>query len=450
MPVIRKQAVEVIQFNEVGAGFFIQNGVASLVYNAGRFLNVGVQAITLVARFLLIFFLAKYLDPALVGYYGLFVAAVGYSLYFVGLDFYTYATREILKAPNEQRGRLLKGQAMLSGLLYLLFLPAALVLWHHSDWPESLLLWFFPILIFEHLNQEVSRLLVALSEPVTASVLLFIRQGSWALVIVALMAWDPSSRHLQTVMFLWAVAGFAAAVAGVWKVRKLRMGGWREALDWHWIRSGIAVSASFLLATLALRGIQTFDRYWLESLGGIEIVAAYVLYFGVAGTLLTFLDAGLFAFTYPALIQLHLDQKTNVAHAMVRRMLGFTILLSGGFAFISWLLLPYLLLWINNPVYSKAINLYPWLLLAMIVNAFSMVPHYALYARGHDRPIIHSHIAALIVFVLATWTFSAHFSAMAVPIGLNLSFAVILVWKAIAYMQLKKADSTPKLVPQTV
>lgn len=417
--------------------------------NTDRLLNIGMQGATLGARFLFIFFLAKYLDPASVGYYGLFTAAVGYSLYFVGLDFYTYATREIVKTPNEQRGCLLKGQAALSGLLYLLFLPVALVMLHYSGWPDAMLFWFFPILVLEHFNQEMSRLLVALSEQVAASVVLFIRQGSWALVTVALMTWNPSSRQLRNIFVFWAVAGLAAAAAGVWKLRKLCIGGWRNALDWHWIWRGIGVSAAFLLATLALRGIQTFDRYWLESLGGIEIVAAYVLYFGVSSTLLTFLDAGLFAFTYPVLIQLHHAQETDVAHARVRQMLGLTILLSAGFSLISWLLLPYLLYWINKPVYSGAIDLYPWLLLAMIINAVGMVPHYALYARGHDRPIVHSHIAALIVFVLVTWAFSGHFSATAVPIGLNFSFVVILVWKAVAYMQLRKTDSTLKPTPQS-
>lgn len=417
--------------------------------NVGRVINVGVHGVNLVSRFLLIFFFAKYLDPALVGYYGLFTVAIGYSLYFVGLDFYTYVARELLKAPGKQRGNLLKGQAALSGLLYILFLPFTLVFLYYVDWPRSLVFWFFPVLVLEHFNQEISRLLIALSAPVVASVLLFIRQGSWALITVALMAWEPSARDLQTIVVLWAAAGVAAAFAGVWSIRKLSMGGWRDALDWHWIRRGIAVSSAFLLATLALRGVQTFDRYWLEALGGIEIVAAYVLFFGVAGTLLTFLDAALFAFTYPALIQLHHDQKTDVAHAKVRKMLGITIILSGVFALISWLLLPYLLLWINNPVYSNAINLYPLLLLAMIVNAIGMVPHYALYARGHDRPIIHSHIAALIFFVLVTWALSTHFSVMAIPIGLNFSFAVILAWKGIVYTHLKKSDNMPKTAKQT-
>lgn len=420
-----------------------------LLGNLGRIVNVGVHGVNLVSRFLLIFFFAKYLDPASVGYYGLFSVAVGYSIYFVGLDFYTYVAREVLKAPSTKRGQLLKGQAALSGLLYFLFFPVALVLLHYADFPRMLVYWFFPILFFEHFNQEISRLLIALSEPVAASVLLFIRQGSWALVTVALMAWEPAVRDLQTVMVLWVVAGFTAAFTGVCKVRKMRMGGWGEALDWHWIRCGIAVSAAFLLATLALRGIQTFDRYWLEALGGIEIVAAYVLFLGVAGTLLTFLDAALFAFTYPALIQLHHEQNTDVAHAKVRQMLWLTIIISCGFALISWLLLPYLLLWINNPVYSGAINLYSFLLSAMIVNAISMVPHYALYARGYDRPIIHSHIAALIAFLLVTWMLSTDFSVIAIPIGLNFSFVVILLWKGIAYIRLKKLDSVPKAATKT-
>lgn len=422
-----------------------------MAINTNRLLNIGLHGATLGTRFLFVFFLAKYLDPASVGYYGLFTATVGYSLYFVGLDYYTYVTREILKTPNERRGQLLRGQATLSALLYLVFLPVAfLVLLQCAGWPKTLLWWFFPVLVLEHFNQEMSRLLIALSEQITASIVLFIRQGSWALGIVALMAWKQSSRQLHAVMALWAVAGVAAALVAVWKLRKLNMGGWRLPLDWDWIKKGIAVSTAFLLATLASRGMQTFDRYWLEALGGIEIVGAYVLFFGVAGTLLTFLDAGIFAFTYPALIRLHQAQETDMARIKVRQMLGFTVLLSSGFALVSWFLLPYLLLWINKPVYSGAVGLYVWLLAAMIINAIGMVPHYALYARGCDKPIIYSHIAALISFLIVAWILSAHFSMLAVPISLNFSFAVILVWKAAAYWRLNKAEDTRSLALQTV
>lgn len=418
--------------------------------NAARFLNIGLRSATLGARFLFVFLLAKYLDPASVGYYGLFTATVGYALYFVGLDFYTYVTREIIKTPNEQRGRLLKDQAALSGILYLILLPIVIIFLHQAGWPGHLAWWFFPILLLEHFNQEMSRLFVALSEQITASLTLFVRQGSWAIAIVALMAWDPSARHLDAVMALWACAGVAAAAMGIWKIKKMQMGGWRVPIDWRWIKKGIAISTAFLVATLALRGFQTLDRYWLEALGGIEIVGAYVLFLGVAGSMMVFLDAGIFAYAYPALIKHSHHQEYEEARAKVRQMFLQTLALSAAFGVVSWLLLPYLLGWINKPAYTNALGLYPWLLMATVINAIGMAPHYAIYARGCDKTIIYSHLTALPVFVLATWALSEPQGVMAVPIGLNIAFAVILVWKSVAYWQIIKSDGASQQTPQTI
>lgn len=409
-----------------------------------RLLNVSLQGITMGARFFFIFFLAKYLDPASVGYYGLFTATIGYCLYFVGLDFYAYVTREILKSSIDQRGKLLKGQIALSSVLYILFFPIALWFLRNSEWPEHLVLWFFPILFFEHFNQEMSRLLVALSEQIAASLILFVRQGSWAVVLVVLMNMSESTRNLDAVMALWTTAGALSAGLAIWKLRCLNIGGWLLPVDWKWIKKGIAVSLAFLIATLALRGVQTLDRYWLQALGGIEAVGAYVLMLGVAGTLLSFLDAGIFAYAYPALINNHHNNEQVAAKAKVRQVLLQTLLVSVAFGTISWIMLPYLLAWIDKPLYLKAINFYPWLLMAMIFNALSMVPHIALYAQGYDKPIIYSHIASLLTFILATWLLSDKFKALSVPMGLNSAFVMIFIFKAMAYWKICKEQNIQK------
>ena len=328
-----------------------------------RILNMLLRACTLGARFVFVFFLAKFLDAKAVGYYGLFTATVGYFLYLVGLDFYTYTTREILKAQHEQRGQMLKGQASLSALLYIVVVPLAVWMLPQAQWPSELLLWFFPILVLEHLNQEISRLLIALSEQITASLILFMRQGSWALAIVGLMAVNANMRHLQAVMACWLTAGLIAALLGVHKVKHLGMGGWRLPVNWVWVRKGASVSLSFLLATLALRGVQTIDRYWVQSLSNTETVGAYVLFLSIAGTLMVFLDAGVFAFAYPELIALHHKQQHTQAHRKVKQLLMYVLLAAAVFSGISWLLLPYLLQWINKPLYMQSIGLYPWVLL---------------------------------------------------------------------------------------
>ena len=407
-----------------------------------RILNMLLRACTLGARFVFVFFLAKFLDAKAVGYYGLFTATVGYFLYLVGLDFYTYTTREILKAQLEQRGQMLKGQASLSALLYIVVVPLAVWMLPQAQWPSELLLWFFPILVLEHLNQEISRLLIALSEQITASLILFMRQGSWALAIVGLMAVNANMRHLQAVMACWLTAGLIAALLGVHKVKHLGMGGWRLPVNWVWVRKGASVSLSFLLATLALRGVQTIDRYWVQSLSNTETVGAYVLFLSIAGTLMVFLDAGVFAFAYPELIALHHKQQHTQAHRKVKQLLMYVLLAAAVFSGISWLLLPYLLQWINKPLYMQSIGLYPWLLLATAINALGMAPHYALYAQGRDKVIIGSHMGAMPVFVLAVWLLGQTMPTLAVPIGLVIFFSVILLIKAVAYWSGEHAAAT--------
>lgn len=401
-----------------------------------RFFNIGLRLGTLGARFVFVFFLAKYLDASSVGYYGLFTATVGYVLYFSGMDFYVYVTREILAAPKEQRGRMLKGQAALSGLIYLALIPVVLVFLSITEWPGYLVWWFLPILLLEHFNQEVSRLLVALSEQVFASIVLFVRQGSWVIAIALLMPGHVDSRSLDVVMGLWSCAGIAAAALGIWKVRRLQIGGWEAAIDWGWVRRGIAVSGALLLATLALRGVQTLDRYWLEALVGIELVGAYVLFLGIAGAMMVFIDAGILSFGYPALITFHHRKEYARAREKVRQMLYQTLVVCTGFAIISWLALPYLLAWVGNPAYEDTMFLYPWLLAAMTINAIGMVPHYGLYGARRDKPIIYSHLAALPAFALTVFLLGHSYPAHAVPAGLVAAFAIILVWKTMAYLKM--------------
>lgn len=416
-----------------------------LTTNAARLINISLRGATLGTRFLFIFFLAKYLDPAQVGFYGIFAATASYAMYFVGLDFYTYVSREIVKTPSNQRGQLLKGQLALAAILYLSLIPIGMWLLLKGGWPTNLLWWFLPILLLEHFNQEVSRLLIALSQQLSSTVILFVRQGSWAIAIITLMYFEESTRNLNTVMALWACAGLVAAIVGIWKIKQLKTLGWELPIDWLWIKKGITVSTAFLIATLALRGIQTFDRYWLEALGNIEMVAAYVLLIGIAGTLLTFLDAAVFSFAYPNLINLNHQKNYRETNRQIRILFMQTFTLSAMFALVSWFALPHLLIWIGNPLYLQFTHWYPWLLMAMIINAISTVPHLALYARGADKQIIYSHMAALIGFACTTWIGIQTLGATSVLAGLNVAFVIILLWKGVALYQINKR-SLPSLV----
>lgn len=404
-----------------------------LALNAQRLLSVALRGATLVSKFMLIFFLARFLEPAELGVYGLLVATIGYALYLLGFDFYSFTTRELLRCERSEWGGVLKGQVAVSAVLYMVFLPLLSLIFLKGLLPSSLAVWFFVLLVLEHINQELGRLLIAISEQLLATLVLFLRSGVWAVAVTALMFVDPGSRNLDFVLGAWTLGGFAALLLGMHRIYQLNMGGWRKSVDWGWVRKGLRIAIPLLVATLAIRGVLTLDRYWFEAMVGLEVLGAYVLFIGISSALMSFLDAGVFAFSYPGLITAHSRHDGAAFRLGLLKMLTQTLAVSGFFAVIALLLIDPLLQWLGKSLYLEYQGLFPWILLATLLYAVSMVPHYGLYAQGHDRPIIYSHIVSLLVFVPSTWLFSLYWPLLAIPLGLCTAFVLILLWKSWAF-----------------
>lgn len=398
-----------------------------------RMLNVAAHGVTMVSRFLLIFFLAKFLQPAELGLYGLVVAAIGYSLYFLGFDFYIFVGREIIKRDVSEWGGIIKGQCAISSLLYLVFIPSALLLFFLGILPWKISLWFFLLLVLEHINQELGRLLVVISQQFFASLLLFLRQGLWAVAITTLMCLSPDFRDLNYVFALWSVAGTLSALAGFYGLSSLGVAGWRVKVDWSWVFAGLKVCVPFLVATLAIRGVFTIDRYWVQELSGLEMVGVYVLFVGIASALLTFLDAGVFSFCYPDMIRAHQNGNADLFRERYVSSMILSVAMTVLFVLVSLFMLFPLLGWLGKTLYIENDWLYPWVLAAMSVYTLSMVPHFGLYSQGLDRSIIRSHVAALFVFLFVTYFSSKYYKDLAVPIGLLSSFSTILILKLLAF-----------------
>lgn len=405
-----------------------------------RLINIALRGTTLASKFLLIFFLAKFLEPQELGLYGLLTVTISYALYLLGFDFYTFTTRELLKRERHEWGGLLKDQGALSLVLYIIVLPLLSLVFVEGLLPWSIAGWFFVLLVLEHLTQELSRLLIAISEQLLASVMLFLRSGIWAVIVTALMFFNEDMRELNMVLGSWTLGSFTALLLAIYRFRQLKISGWHKKIDWQWIGTGLKIAIPLLVATLALRGLLTVDRYWFADLVNLEVLGAYVLFMGISNALLSFLDAGVFAFIYPALISAHHKQDATAFRLKLRTLLWQTLILSIVFATVALLIIDPLLVWLNKPLYLENERLFPWTLLITLLSALGMIPHYALYAQGYDKPIIHSHIASLVIFIPITWLLSLYWPLQAVPAGLCAAFLLILLWKCLAFIRLTPAQ----------
>src|SRR5690606_936047 len=113
----------------------------------------------------------------------------------------------------------------------------------------------------------------------------------------------------------------------------------------------------------------TLDRYWFEALADLEVLGAYVLFMGISNALMSFLDAGVFAFSYPGLISAHSRQDARAFHHGLRKLLIQTLVLSAAFSVVALLTIGPLLQWLGKSLYLEYQGLFPWVLLATLLYA---------------------------------------------------------------------------------
>ncbi len=407
---------------------------------APRLLNLGLRALTMICRLFLLLLLARLIEPGELGLFGLVAATIAFSLYFLGFDFYVHTARELVRHPQADWGGLVKSQIALTGLTYLLATPILVFLFAEKVLPLFLAPWLAVLMVLEHVNQELSRLFIAIGSPIVASLILFLRSGVWVLPLGILLLLNAEGLRLETVFLYWTFGGLLGAGFGAICLYRLELGGWSKRIDWHWIFRGLRIAIPFLAGTLCLRAIFTLDRYMFEAYLGLETLAAYVLFVGIAATLNSFLEAGVFAFLYPALVK-HWGSKSAEAFRYTgRALLSQVVTVCIVFSAFALLILPFLLSWLDNEIYTDSKDLFYWLLIAMMLFVLSMIPHYSLYAQGLDKFIQLGHFLSLAVFVVTVLIVGAFDKFLSVPIALCVTFFMLLVVKSVACMLLTPPD----------
>lgn len=403
-----------------------------------QLLNACLRGGVLVSRLALVVGLAKLVAPAELGLYGLFTVTVTYAMLVAGLDFYAYSQRELLFERRHSAAFILRHHAATCGFAYLVVLPAMSMVFAFGHLPFWMFPWFAVLLVTEHAAQEINRFLIVTRRPLTAGCLLFLRQGIWVWIMLALMWLEPTWRRLDVLFGCWLAGSILALIfGGVLIHSKIE---WESEFQWNWawVRKGLRTGAMFLLATLCLRGMLTFDRYIVESMAGLDLLGVYTLYVSIAMAVMNFIDASVFVFRFPILAAVLGKGQQDRYRLEWRRMWRDTILSLTLVILVAGLVGFIVVEAIETPVYRENIDILWWLLCAIGLYVLSMVPHYGLYAMRADRPILTAHISGFIGFIPVALGLSSYWPRLGVPIALVVVFAWLGLFKGSVYWRVQK------------
>jgi O-antigen/teichoic acid export membrane protein len=385
-----------------------------------------------------------------VGTFGLFFATINLAMYAVGLDFYAFSTREILKASGAQVAQLIRNQLALHLVSYAAALPLFVlgIFIATSLLPMELAGWFCLLLVLEHLGQELQRVLVTLQRSTQAALSLFLRQGLWGIVVPLLMVLFPSARSLGTLWRYWSLCEVAGLLLAAWFLRDLA---WAEArkrpIDWSWIRGGIRGALPFLTATVALTVMRTLDRYALKHFWGDEAVGVVTFFLFIRNAIQGLIDAGIVFVLQPRILIAHQRGQAAEYSRLMKVLLASVLGAACGLSGIAALLIRPVIALVARPEYGRALDVF-WLVLVLtVVAAVSDVPHTALYARHFDRAIVWCALFGLLAtaasLLLLVPTFAMAGSLIATTIG----FAAMGLY-GVGVLRYASSPDRPKLRSQ--
>ena len=396
-----------------------------------RILNLVYRVLTILLKFLLSIIIVKKLSVHDLGVFGIFQTTVMLMIYLLGFDFYTFNTRELLKKEGKAPSFYLGNQVVFHALIYLVVLPLSLFLFFYNVINTEYLIYFYLILISEHISQEIYRVLIILKKSVLASLTLFLRAGLWILALYIIWAFDWSSQTIKDVFMLWALGAMVSIGIGIFHI-PLK---YKFNIDFKWMRKGMKVAAPFLVATLFYKVIEFSGRYFLDFYESKEEVGIFTFFSGIANAMFVLVQSTVIIVMSPYLIE-SVNEGSEAFQRIYKDYKNQVIYVTGAGILLASLGIYPLLYYLDNTLLMENIVVFFLLLLAVVFFCLSYIPHYGLYANHKDKYLLWASAVGAIAVIVANFILVPIYGVFGAAMAQALSMFVLFLSKGALYKKI--------------
>ena len=252
---------------------------------------IALRGLTLLSRFSLTIFIAKYMSLSELGEYGLIAGLIAVSPSALGFGLMNRICRNAATAGVEDTAKAVLQYWAFVGAVYCgLAIVAGWIAIHQGYMRQTEEL--FALAVTEHFCGDTFILLMSVRRPIVANALMFARLGMSSITFMALSAMIKPLCNVPILVTFMVVANlacaflfFAATATWPWSraLMSLSVGGLREEL-----KASFALYVNDMLNAFG----QYVDRLFVSSYLGLELTGVYVLFWSVGNAMSTLVNNG--------------------------------------------------------------------------------------------------------------------------------------------------------------
>jgi len=345
------------------------------------------------SKFLLFLYLAKRWVPSDLGVLALIIAVIAIGVQVVGMELHYINSRKVAIATKIEVGLLIKKQFKVHVLSYLIAVPILILVFlsGYLEWQYCVPI----VLLFisEHLSQEIMRFLQFIYKSNHGAQLLFVRNGLWVFVLIALFEINANDIGVFEVLLCWLVFSMVSVGLGFWYIREyIFTKNVCSDFTYEWVYALIKSAAPFFVSTIFFTFSQYSDRFILNYFEGKDSVGVFFFMASLATVLNMFVTFGVGVFYGPLAIKSFrnegLDSFRRTRREFMRKSAIYAF-----FSFFAGCIFIYpTLKYIDKEYYISNIYVYYSLLAANLLVVASDFTNLELYVRGMDKELMWASV----------------------------------------------------------
>ncbi len=295
---------------------------------------MGIRGTSLVSKFALTLFIARFMGFETLGLYGLIVSGGFLVPAFFGLGLMYVQGRKAVTQTQEEIVTALYYYGRFLAFIYVVLLCISCVIGIYTGNTLFALVIILAIL-FEHINNDLYVLLLNLSKPLTANILHFIRTSVWILTFMVIAFLCPSLRTMETLLIAWILGGMSAVIGFFWSTKKWS---WRIKLPAFslkkWVLEEFRTSRTIYVNSMVDATGQYMNYFLITLFLGLELTGVYVYFTQIISAMSNLLRTGIIQQSRPKLIRAY-KSKDSSFHTLYKTCLKHTFLTALGMAVIA-------------------------------------------------------------------------------------------------------------------
>ena len=406
---------------------------------------MGLRGTSLVVKFGLTLFIAKFLGLEILGLYGLISAACIMAPSILGLALMYSQSRKAVTQTLEEITLALKSYFSFTTLLYSVVLLLAIAYGHITG--QFYLCFLVAALVFlEHVNQELYGLLLNLSKPLLGNFLHFVRSAAWTLVYMPIAYLNPDYRDISILLEFWIIGSIICLAIFFFTIRHWP---WNEVTRdkklLYWVkdefRSSRTIYGNGIATTLGTYANHFLVTFFL----GLELTGVYVFFSQATSAMTNLLLTGVIQIARPKMV--HSFKVGNISdfNKIFRNCLINTaviaLLMMVGSAIFMYIIVHYI---VDRPLAVEWLPVFLAMLVVFFQTNIKEVGSMFFYSQHRDDLIFRYSLIGISLTILISPVGLYFFSLWGAPLSSILSgLIVLLIYKSKISQILAKQHGTP-------